>query len=170
MNKKHIERMGFSGDEYVGRAYSEFHTPEETNAFVKEIGDVFKTGEPLKHEHRSRRDGKFFLRTLSPVKGPDATAIAVNVVTKDISKLKEMEAEREKLISELQSALESIKTLKGLIPICAWCRKVRDDAGYWEEIESYVKKHTDADFSHGICPQCFEGYKARVMQESGEEA
>jgi PAS domain S-box-containing protein len=167
MNKKHIDRMGFSGDEYIGRGYSEFHTPEETDAFVKEIGDVFKTGEPLQHEHRSRRDGRFFLRTLSPVKGPDARAIAVNVVTKDITKLKEMEAERENLIGELQAALESIKTLKGLIPICAWCRKVRDDAGYWQEIESYVKKHTEADFSHGICPQCFEGFKAKVMEESG---
>jgi PAS domain S-box-containing protein len=169
LNRKHMTRMGFSGDEYMGRAYSEFHSPEETRVFVDEIDKVFETGEPAQHEHRSQRDGKYFLRTLSPVKGPGAEIIAVNVVTKNITALKELEAEREKIIGELQSALEKIRALKGLIPICSWCKKVRDDKGYWDEIESYIRKHSDADFSHGICPECFEGFKAKVIQESGED-
>jgi PAS domain S-box-containing protein len=112
MNKKHMTRMGFSGSEYIGRAYSEFHSPEETEVFVEEIDRVFETGVPAQHAHWSQRDGRYFLRTLSPVKGTDDETTAVNVITKNITRLKEMEAEREKLIDELQEALERIKTLK----------------------------------------------------------
>ena len=74
----------------------------------------------------------------------------------DITKRREVEADREKLISKLQEALKKIKTLRGIIPICAACKKIRDDKGYWNQIESYIKEHSDADFSHGICPECAE--------------
>jgi len=72
----------------------------------------------------------------------------------DITERKQAEAELEKTIQELQSALEQIRTLKGLVPICAWCKKIRNDKGYWEQVEAYVSKHTEAQFSHGICPDC----------------
>ncbi|HNX96039.1 MAG TPA: HAMP domain-containing protein [Candidatus Aminicenantes bacterium] len=62
--------------------------------------------------------------------------------------------QREKLIGELQSALDNIKTLQGLIPICASCKKVRDDKGYWGQVEEYIGAHTEARFTHGICPEC----------------
>ncbi|OPX34515.1 hypothetical protein B1H10_03580 [candidate division KSB1 bacterium 4484_188] len=62
--------------------------------------------------------------------------------------------EREKLISELQEAMGKIKTLSGLLPICSHCKKVRDDSGYWKSIELYITEHSEADFSHGICPDC----------------
>jgi hypothetical protein len=67
---------------------------------------------------------------------------------------KKMEAEREKLVGELQKTLSEVKTLKGIIPICASCKKIRDDQGYWKQVESYVRDHTEAEFSHGICPEC----------------
>ncbi len=62
--------------------------------------------------------------------------------------------EREHLIAELKEALSKVKTLSGLIPICASCKKVRDDQGYWHQVEAYVREHSDAEFSHGICPEC----------------
>jgi len=62
--------------------------------------------------------------------------------------------EREKLIAELRDALTEVVTLRGIIPICASCKKVRDDKGYWNQIESYIRDHSEADFSHGICPEC----------------
>jgi two-component system sensor histidine kinase/response regulator len=62
--------------------------------------------------------------------------------------------EREKLIQELQSALDNVKTLQGLIPICANCKKIRDDKGYWNQVEEYIMEHSDATFTHGICPEC----------------
>lgn len=64
------------------------------------------------------------------------------------------EAEREKLITELQEALTHVKTLRGCLPICAACKKIRDDKGYWTRIEQYIMEHTDADFTHGVCPDC----------------
>lgn len=67
---------------------------------------------------------------------------------------KELEIDREKLILKLQDALEKIKTLRGIIPICASCKKIRDDKGYWNQIEIYIKEHAEVDFSHGICPEC----------------
>lgn len=60
----------------------------------------------------------------------------------------------EKSRAELKEALERVRTLKGLLPICAWCKKVRDDKGYWDQVEVYFAKRTDAEFSHGICPEC----------------
>lgn len=59
-------------------------------------------------------------------------------------------------VSRLQEALANVKTLKGLLPICAWCKKVRDDKGYWSQLEHYVAENSDADFTHGICPECAE--------------
>jgi hypothetical protein len=55
---------------------------------------------------------------------------------------------------ELQQTIDEVKTLQGIIPICASCKKIRDDSGYWQQVEEYVKNHSDAEFSHGICPEC----------------
>ena len=60
----------------------------------------------------------------------------------------------ERLISELQAALAQVRSLRGLIPICAWCKKIRNDHGYWEQLELYLTSHSEADFTHGMCPDC----------------
>ena len=73
--------------------------------------------------------------------------------------LRENEKRQKALIRQLEEALAEIKTLKGCIPICASCKKIRDDEGYWNQLESYISKHTDATFTHGLCPVCAE--KAR---------
>ena len=72
----------------------------------------------------------------------------------EINERKQSEAERENLIKKLQAAFSEVKTLSGLFPICASCKKIRDDNGYWNQIESYIRKHSDAEFSHSICPEC----------------
>jgi DNA-binding response OmpR family regulator len=72
--------------------------------------------------------------------------------------LREKEVEQQRLITQLQEALTEIKTLKGFIPICASCKKIRDDEGYWNQIEEYLTAHTDAVFTHGLCPQCAQIY------------
>lgn len=71
-----------------------------------------------------------------------------------ITALKQAEEEREKLIRQLQEALASIKTLSGLLPICFSCKQIRDDKGYWNQIDTYIRDHTEAEFTHGICPAC----------------
>lgn len=64
------------------------------------------------------------------------------------------EAEKDALITELQEALNEVKTLRGIIPICASCKKIRDGEGFWQQVEDYISKHSDAVFSHGICHEC----------------
>ncbi|MCI0623597.1 MAG: response regulator [Acidobacteria bacterium] len=66
----------------------------------------------------------------------------------------QMELERKKLIGELQEALARVKLLSGLLPICASCKNIRDEQGYWHRVEAYIRDHSEADFSHGFCPQC----------------
>lgn len=67
---------------------------------------------------------------------------------------KHREKEKEKLISQLESAIDEIKTLEGIVPICSSCKKIRDDKGYWNNLESYIEHHSEASFSHGMCPDC----------------
>jgi PleD family two-component response regulator len=69
---------------------------------------------------------------------------------------KRAEEEREKLIVELQEAFSRIKTLSGMLPICASCKKIRDDRGYWTQIELYFREHSEVEFSHGLCPECIK--------------
>lgn len=70
--------------------------------------------------------------------------------------IKHYHEEQERLIQELQAALAKVKLLSGFLPICSSCKKIRDDKGYWQQIESYVRNHSEAEFSHGICPDCFK--------------
>ena len=70
------------------------------------------------------------------------------------AKILQADEEKSKIIIELQKALDRVKTLSGLLPICASCKKVRDDQGYWNQIEAYIEAYSEAQFSHGICPEC----------------
>ena len=78
----------------------------------------------------------------------------ISILFRDISERKNAEVERERLIGELRAALAQVRTLRGLIPICAWCKKIRNDRGYSEQLEAYIKNHSEADFTHGMCPDC----------------
>ncbi|HEV2327555.1 MAG TPA: CHASE3 domain-containing protein [Verrucomicrobiae bacterium] len=85
-------------------------------------------------------------------------------IFRDISERKKQEQEREELIAQLKSALAEVKTLSGMIPICAWCKNVRSDSGYWQSVEQYVRHHSDADFSHGVCPTCAARFKDDIIR------
>jgi PAS domain S-box-containing protein len=93
----------------------------------------------------------------------------------DITERKRTEEEQKQLVAKLQKALDEIKTLSGIVPICASCKKIRDDKGFWEQVEAYVARHTDAQFSHSICPDCAkklypELYEAKMKSLSEREA
>ena len=74
----------------------------------------------------------------------------------DITESKKREEEKNKLIESLQHALAEIKTLRGILPLCSFCKKIRDDKGYWEQVDVYIHKYSEADISHGICPECMK--------------
>ena len=86
-------------------------------------------------------------------------------VSMDITDRKKAEEQRERLVKELQAALTQVKQLRGMLPICANCKKIRDDGGYWNQIESYFKSHADVEFSHGLCPDCVEELYPEIADE-----
>jgi len=110
----------------------------------------------------TKKDGTRFDVRLSASMITDKTGKPINIMGSfiDITEHKKTEIEREKLIKDLEASLERIQTLSGLIPICAWCKKIRDDKGYWESVEAYIGERTKAEFTHGMCPECAEKYWA----------
>jgi len=148
---------GYSAEEIIGRSTSLLipsYRPEE----LPQIYDRIKRGEQIKRYEtiRIRKDGIAIdvSLTLSPIRDGESGVIGVSAIERDITERKREEAERLKLIEELTEALAGIKTLRGLLPICASCKRIRDDRGYWEKVESYIERNSEAEFTHGICPEC----------------
>ena len=154
-NKRTAEILGVSTDEIIGKPFLDY-VFEEDREFIKEQHQERLRGMTVPNYdiRLNTATGKtawvFISGTMIYYKGRLAS---LGLMT-DITDRKIAEEEREKLIVELQEALSNVKVLSGLLPICASCKKIRNDKGYWEQIEMYVKDHSDADFSHGICPDC----------------
>jgi hypothetical protein len=116
---------------------------------------------------------KTILNFTAPVLDDKGQIEAAIVVNRDVTELKRAEAEREKLIQELRKALSEVKRLSGMLPICASCKKIRDDKGYWTQIEAYIRDHSEAEFSHSVCPECAkklypEYYEEMYPKEDGK--
>lgn len=84
--------------------------------------------------------------------------VHISQLDAEIRDRKQAEAQREQLIADLQKAASEIKSLRGIIPICASCKKIRDDQGYWNQLETYLHEHSEAEFSHGLCPDCLKTF------------
>jgi len=150
-------------------SYGEYYSSNGENMFLSQTMTVLtlsedSLGDPAKPE--TTREAPEF-RTLETKQVQDLQAL---------HRLVETSAnEREVLIKELKAALSEIKTLRGFVPICASCKKIRDDKGYWNRIEQYIEKHTEAQFSHGICPTCAQKlypryYKGQTGKKSSDPA
>jgi PAS domain S-box-containing protein len=103
-----------------------------------------------------KKDGYTFIAEVSSsiVTSSDGKIIGRMASFVDISKRKQLAEQQENLVKKLQSALDKIETLKGLIPICANCKSIRDDKGFWHAVEKYIEDHSNVAFSHSICPDC----------------
>jgi len=106
---------------------------------------------PIRHQQGDIR--WIHLRT-TLLRDEQKKALAIEGIALDITKKKQGEMERDQLIRELKKALATAKTLSGLLPICSFCKKVRDDGGYWKQIETYLTEHSELFFTHGLCPDC----------------
>jgi len=100
----------------------------------------------------------------------DRISAATVALEQSLRDREEAEAKRQRTIEELQTALEQIRTLKGFLPICASCKKIRNDKGYWEQVESYITSHSDAQFSHGICPDCAQQLYGDILSQKGNDS
>lgn len=96
--------------------------------------------------------------------------ILANIVaSREMGRRRRAETEQRETIARLQKALTEVKTLSGLLPICGWCKKVRNDTGFWQNVEQYVGSHTDAKFSHGMCPECGEKFKTEILKANSDD-
>jgi len=153
--------LGFTIAELTSRPFIEFVHPDDRERTLAQNQEVRGGGRALGFENRYRcRDGTY--RWFRWNAAPDASWSVIYSVARDITAQREAEEERERLVRELQTALAEVKTLQAILPLCSYCRKVRDDEDYWHSVESYVAKHTDTRFSHGICPECFPKVVAQL--------
>jgi PAS domain S-box-containing protein len=155
-NRSALDLFGYEGREMLGMHVDLMYAaPADLARFE---GEITSSGSVRNFEARLRRkDGAVLdcLCTASRLRpGPGGLAAGYHAIIRDITREKASEVEKLALIRELKGALESIGTLKGLIPICASCKKIRDDKGYWNRLEEYLEAQTGAVFSHGLCPGC----------------
>ncbi|MBW2703206.1 MAG: PAS domain-containing protein [Deltaproteobacteria bacterium] len=123
------------------------------------VQQILKTGESVTVEH-IHQDAQGHDRHVEvhafPIKDETGRIHQIIEFSQDVTRRKEAEQEREQVVEELREALAHVKRLSGLLPICASCKMIRDDKGYWQQIESYISDHSEADFSHSFCPDCAE--------------
>lgn len=157
--------FGYPFEEVIGRPSSMLLPPGQFDEMPFML-ERLKIGQPVKDFEgiRMRNDGVEInlAISVSPIKNTVGRIIGASMIARDINEQKRHQAERERLIAELQDALAQVKNLTGLLPICASCKKVRDDHGYWTQVEVYVMNHSNAEFTHGICPDCLAQYRANI--------
>lgn len=151
--------FGYTEEEAVGKSIS-IITPESLRSNWEEIFKDLRAGKPIVpfETKRVRKDGgevDVYL-AVSPIKSADGQLMGASSIAYDITERKKIEDERTKMIQQLNETLSKVRTLSGLLPICSSCKKIRDDKGYWQKLETFVHEHSDAEFSHSICPECME--------------
>jgi PAS domain S-box-containing protein len=158
-NSAVMKILGYEPQELIGKvSYYDLFAPDTKEEILTSAQETYSRGEPFRDFinpclHKNGR--VVYLQTNGfSIRDDEGNLIGYRGTDRDITLERALQEEREAVIAELQQALENIKTLKGLIPICASCKKVRNDQGYWQQVEEYVSQHTEADFSHGLCDEC----------------
>lgn len=171
VNKRMTEILRAPESEIVGRSVGDFLDESEVSK-LPGILERRQSGVREQYDMRLRRtDGTELWAIVSgtPVYDEQGRFLGSMGLLTDISERKRLEKEREGLIAELRGALANVKTLSGLLPICASCKNIRDDQGYWNQIETYISDHSMAEFTHSLCPDCIRklyGTTPGVMAEA----
>ena len=159
--------LGFTIEELRSRPFIEFVHADDRERTLEQNARVRAGGQALGFENRYLcKDGSY--RWLLWNAAPEFGERTIYSVARDITARKQAEEDRERLVRELRAALAEVRTLREILPICSYCKKIRDDENYWQSVESYISKHTNTRFSHGICPSCFEKL-VEPQFEAGDE-
>lgn len=154
------ERMyGYKAEEMQGRSALTLVSPGRAAELTQVFATIKAGGRVDRFESvRMRKDGTpvDVSVALSAIRDRSGRVVGFSAIERDITERKREEEERLNMINELREAFGNIKTLRGLLPICASCKKIRDDHGYWQKVESYISAHSEAAFTHGICPDCMK--------------
>jgi PAS domain S-box-containing protein len=146
--------LGFTRGELMSKRFIEFVHPDDRERTLAQNQDVRGGGQARLFENRYLcKDGSY--RWLLWNSTRDEGRQVIYGVARDITGRKLAEEERERLVGALQTALSEVKTLQAFLPMCAYCKSIRDDENYWHAVEAYISAHTNTHFSHGICPRCY---------------
>lgn len=160
--------LGYTREELMSRPFIEFVHPDDRERTLQQNARVRGGGQALAFENRYLcKDGSF--RWFRWNAAPDSFERVIYSVARDITETKKAEEEREQLVSELQAAVAEVKTLREILPLCSYCRKIRDDENYWDTVENYISRHTSTLFSHSICPSCMETVVEAELEKMGRE-
>jgi PAS domain S-box-containing protein len=156
--------LGFTREELMSKPFIEFVHPDDRERTLQQNRSV-RSGR-LAHGFENRylcKDGSY--KWLLWNAAPDSTRNVIYSVARDITERKRAEEEREALMRELQGALAEVRTLRGFLPICSYCKSIRDDENYWQSVDAYISKHTDTQFSHCVCPTCYRNIVEPLLNE-----
>jgi PAS domain S-box-containing protein len=175
INSAGAEFIGKPATEILGKTDAELLPPPIARQNQENDLKILSTGETQTYEDTEEIGGdeRTFHSTKSVYRDEQGKVLGVFGIARDITERKKARTERERLINELQEALAKVKVLEAILPICMHCKKVRDEQGAWVELDIYIVKHTNSDFSHGLCEECYktkypEIYAVKHPDESRE--
>ncbi|MBN2106645.1 MAG: PAS domain S-box protein [Deltaproteobacteria bacterium] len=152
------QMYGYASREAIGKSIFMLAVDDLSAEEMAQWLQRLNSGEKIENYEtlRRKKDGGVIhvALTISPIKNELGQIEGSSTIARDITSRKLAEKEREELLASLQDALANVKTLHGMLPICSACNKIRNDEGYWERIETYIRERSDAEFTHGICPDC----------------
>jgi PAS domain S-box-containing protein len=159
LNEAWEATLGFSRAELMARPFIEFVHPDDRARTLGQNGSVRGGGQARLFENRYVcKDGSYRWLLWNSTRDTDRQVIYG--VARDITERRHAEEKLQRLLSDLQEAHSELHTLRGFLPICSYCKSIRDDANYWHNIESYLSTRTNANFTHGICPTCYAKVEA----------
>lgn len=160
--------LGFSREELMAKPFIEFVHPDDRERTLWQNRNVRSGGHARYFENRYLcKDGSY--RWLLWNAAPDLERGVIYSVARDVTARKAAEEEREALVTELRGALAEVKTLQTFLPICSYCKRIRDDENYWHSVDTYLSAHTNTQFSHSICPSCYPNVVSSEWKPTGTE-
>jgi PAS domain S-box-containing protein len=169
VNPKFIEITGYTLAEVMGKNPRILKSGEKSPEAYRKLWETIAAGNEWRGEFlNKKKNGELYWESasISPIRDHSGRVTHYVAVKEDITARKQTEALRDQLFHDLQDALANVKSLSGLLPICAGCKKIRDDKGYWNQVESYIQQHSWAKFSHGMCPDCIKKYYPDLAKDS----
>jgi PAS domain S-box-containing protein len=164
--------LAWTEQDYLGHTDAEIIGGEEGARLMAIKRGVLQGGIGTRTETTVtvRGETHHFDLTVEPLRNAFGVVVGVTCAAADVTALKQAVTEKERLIGELQEALARVKLLSGLLPICAGCKKIRDEQGAWQQMEIYIRAHSEANFSHGMCPDCAEEFGWTAHEPSQPES
>jgi len=156
VNDAAVRQYGYSRSEFLETTLRDVHPPEEVPKLLADLARGGSERDSAVTTRHRRKDGTIMDIEVVAHDIAFGEWSALLAVLTDVTASRRAAEERERMIDQLKEALANVKTLRGLIPICASCKKIRDDQGYWRQVEVYVRDRSEAEFSHGVCPECMK--------------